>query len=435
MSAMQSLMRSLSPEQRAELDSMMDALLRDDRLRWDLAQLASTLDQLLPGGLGDRMRFRGQESLGLDGALAQLARIGRMDRLSRAALRHGGSGRSSMTLDDDELRELLGDEAAEDVAALRDAARRLEEAGYIERDGERLELTPRGARRLGPAGAGPAVRTPVAGCLRRPRAAAHRARPGSAPRHPAPWEFGRPFELDLAAAHCAGALGRAENAPALGAARVAAGGRRILLSPADFVVHDSEDRSRCGHGAAPGHEPLDAAAGLRPGGQEGGAGTPGAHPQPVPAGHAAHRRLRLLARGRSPAESLATVSWDAYEYGTNLQHGLMVARRLLARSHSANRSVLVITDGEPTAHIEDGRVEFAYPPTRRTISETLKEVVRCTREGIVINTFMLEQSPGAGGIRGARHQAQPRACLPRRPRRSWASTCWSTTSAGGRGRR
>ncbi len=94
-----------------------------------------------------------------------------------------------------------------------------------------------------------------------------------------------------------------------------------------------------------------------------------------------------------PPESLATVSWDAYEYGTNLQHGLMVARRLLARSHSANRSVLVITDGEPTAHIEDGRVEFSYPPTRRTISETLKEVVRCTREGIVINTFMLEQSP------------------------------------------
>ena len=99
-----------------------------------------------------------------------------------------------------------------------------------------------------------------------------------------------------------------------------------------------------------------------------------------------------------PAEALATVSWDAYEYGTNLQHGLMVARRLLARSHSANRSVLVITDGEPTAHIEDGRVEFAYPPTRRTISETLKEVVRCTREGIVINTFMLEQSPALGAF-------------------------------------
>ena len=67
---------------------MMDALLRDDRLRWDLAQLASTLDQLLPGGLGDRMRFRGEESLALEGALAQLARIGRLDRLGGAARRH-----------------------------------------------------------------------------------------------------------------------------------------------------------------------------------------------------------------------------------------------------------------------------------------------------------------------------------------------------------
>jgi uncharacterized protein with von Willebrand factor type A (vWA) domain len=55
--------------------------------------------------------------------------------------------------------------------------------------------------------------------------------------------------------------------------------------------------------------------------------------------------------------------------------------------------VLVITDGEPTAHVEDGRVEFSYPPTRRTIAETLKEVMRCTREGITINTFMLDRSP------------------------------------------
>src|SRR5215510_5520239 len=82
MAAMGSLMRSLTPEQRAELDSMMDALLRDDRLRWDLAQLASTLDQLLPGGLGERMRFRGDEPMGFEGALTQLERIGTMDRLA-----------------------------------------------------------------------------------------------------------------------------------------------------------------------------------------------------------------------------------------------------------------------------------------------------------------------------------------------------------------
>ncbi|HET7677729.1 MAG TPA: VWA domain-containing protein, partial [Candidatus Limnocylindrales bacterium] len=90
--------------------------------------------------------------------------------------------------------------------------------------------------------------------------------------------------------------------------------------------------------------------------------------------------------------ALATLSWHGYEYGTNLQHGLMQARRILARSHGGNREIIVITDGEPTAHFEDGQVEFSYPPTRRTIQETLREVGRCTREGITINTFMLERS-------------------------------------------
>ena len=90
--------------------------------------------------------------------------------------------------------------------------------------------------------------------------------------------------------------------------------------------------------------------------------------------------------------ALAELSWHGYEYGTNLQHGLLLARRILAREAAANKEIVVITDGEPTAHFEDGQVEFSYPPTRRTISETLREVQRCTKEGITINTFMLERS-------------------------------------------
>ncbi len=70
----------------------------------------------------------------------------------------------------------------------------------------------------------------------------------------------------------------------------------------------------------------------------------------------------------------------------------MLARRILARSPAVNKEIVVITDGEPTAHFEDGQVEFSYPPTRRTIQETLREVQRCTRDGITINTFMLERS-------------------------------------------
>ena len=78
---MQSLLRSMTPEQRAELQDMMDALLRDDRLRWDLAQLAATLDQLLPGGLGERFRFGGDEPIGLEGALEQIGRLQALDAL------------------------------------------------------------------------------------------------------------------------------------------------------------------------------------------------------------------------------------------------------------------------------------------------------------------------------------------------------------------
>jgi len=91
--------------------------------------------------------------------------------------------------------------------------------------------------------------------------------------------------------------------------------------------------------------------------------------------------------------ALPQLVWDEYEYGTNMQHGFMLARQLLGKHKSANKQIIMITDGEPTAHWEPGAPHpvFNYPPTYRTIQETLKEVVRCTKEDIVINTFMLER--------------------------------------------
>jgi len=90
------------------------------------------------------------------------------------------------------------------------------------------------------------------------------------------------------------------------------------------------------------------------------------------------------------ADDLPGINWDEYNYGTNLQHALMLGRQLLARSKARNKQIIVITDGEPTAHLVNGKAEFTYPPTYATIQETLREVMRCTRDGIVINTFMLE---------------------------------------------
>ena len=80
--------------------------------------------------------------------------------------------------------------------------------------------------------------------------------------------------------------------------------------------------------------------------------------------------------------------------GTNLQHGLMLARRHLDKHRNAEPVILVITDGEPTAHLAaDGFADFAWPPTRETLAATLAEVERCTRRGATINVFMLDDDP------------------------------------------
>jgi uncharacterized protein with von Willebrand factor type A (vWA) domain len=89
-------------------------------------------------------------------------------------------------------------------------------------------------------------------------------------------------------------------------------------------------------------------------------------------------------------ELLPEMSWD-FEWGTNIQHALLLARRQLARQ-TGTKQIIMVTDGEPTAHIEDGEAYFHYPPSPVTIEETLKEVMRCTRDGIRINTFMLDES-------------------------------------------
>ncbi len=385
MAAMQSLMRSMTAEQRAELESMMASLLQDDRLLVDLAQLAANLDLLLPGGLGERVPFGGAEPLGLDGALAQIERLAAMDRLEDALSDVAGP-EGLASIDRRAVGALLGDDALRDLDALDDLARRLEAAGYLTRDGERLELTPRGSRRIGQK-----VLDDLFARLQRDAFGGHRidraGRGGEREETTKPYEFGDPFHLDLRGT-LTNALSREENAPA---SRRDRGDLTIRLAPSDFDVFRTEqltqtstvllvDMSRsmllrgCFLAAKKVAVALDTLIRTQ-----------------YPRDHLSVIGFAYYAREIRPG-ALAELSWHGYEYGTNLQHGLMLARRILAAHPAANREIVVITDGEPTAHFEDGQVEFNYPPTRRTISETLREVQRCTKAGITINTFMLERS-------------------------------------------
>ena len=106
-----------------------------------------------------------------------------------------------------------------------------------------------------------------------------------------------------------------------------------------------------------------------------------------------HHRLLIHRDSRSSRPICPALTWNEYEVGTNMQHGFQMAREMLAREQASNKQIIIITDGEPTAHIErTARSFFTWPPTPQTWHATLREVIRCTRDGITINTFMLERS-------------------------------------------
>ncbi|HEX5015531.1 MAG TPA: hypothetical protein VFV72_15405 [Candidatus Limnocylindrales bacterium] len=382
MAAMASLLRSMTPQQRAELQSMMDALLRDDRLRWDLARLAANMDQLMPDGLGEGYELSGEQALGLEPALEQIGRLQQMDALEDALAGIESPG-DLASIDRESLADLVGDDAAKDLDALDDLARRLEEAGYLSRRGDRLELTPRGSRRIGQK-----VLDDLFARLSRDAFGGHRidrgGRGGEREETAKPFEFGDPLHLDIRGT-IENAIRRPENAPAV------RGTDPVRLSPDDFQVYRTEQLTRTSTVLLVDMSRSMLLRGCFVAAKKVAVALDTLIRTQYPHDDLAVIGFAYYARELRP-EALAELTWHGYEYGTNLQHGLMLARRFLARHHGGARQIVVITDGEPTAHFEGGQVEFSYPPTRRTIQETLREVQRCTREGITINTFMLERS-------------------------------------------
>jgi uncharacterized protein with von Willebrand factor type A (vWA) domain len=375
-SRMASLLASMSPEMRAELTSMMDELLRDDRLQWDMARLAGNLQSLRPDmPFGEPYPFDGDEPMGLPEALAAIDRQQSFDALEEQLM--GARDPDSLNqIDPDVLRDLAGDDATEDLAQLKELTRALEEAGYLERDGGRLELTPRAARKLGLQ-----ALADIFSRLRRESLGGHELpRSGSGgerTEETKPYEFGDPFAVDI-------------NRTLFNAMARSGPGLPVAIGAGDFEVHRSEETTVSSTVLL-----LDMSRSMLLRGCSTAAKRVAMALHTLISTKYPRDRLYVVgfayyARQIAP-EAIATLSPYEFEYGTNLQHALIIARGLLG-GRSGNKEIVVITDGEPTAHIANGQVEFAYPPTIRTMQSTLREVGRCTREGIVINTFMLERS-------------------------------------------
>ncbi|HEX9268770.1 MAG TPA: VWA domain-containing protein [Candidatus Limnocylindria bacterium] len=372
MSAMRSLWNSMSDDMRGQLEDLLGAAFDDPGLQAAMNELADTLGQLMPLE-GYQHDLSGDEPLTLAEALGLMDEMNQLSDLEdvvRSARDHG----DLTGLDPEQVERLAGQRARQSLEELQRMSELLEEAGLIRKDGERYELTPRGIRKIGQRSLEEIFSTLKRDAFGRHRAQA-RGRGGDPTDELKTYEFGDPFLLDLP--------GTVRNAVFRGGA-----GTPVKLEPRDFDVYRTElvtqsatailvDVSRsmlfrgCFLAAKKVTLALDSL--IR---------------STFPKDDLYIIGFSAYATQLKPTD-LPRLTWNEYVYGTNMQHAFETARTLLSRSRGKNKQILLITDGEPTAHFEEGRLRFSYPPTRKTFEETLREVVRCTREGITINTFML----------------------------------------------
>jgi uncharacterized protein with von Willebrand factor type A (vWA) domain len=374
--AMNRLMASLTPEQRAELAGLMQQTLEDAGLALEMSRLSDALRGRRPDlDWGSSERMTGDAPLGLGDATTALAELADLADLE-AALGQDYPGARLDDIDEDAIRRALGRQAVDDLAGLRRIEAELERQGYLRRKGGGLELTPKAVRRLGET------------ALRRVFSQLEAGQRGDHDQHDAgqtgeltgasrEWRFGDEQPLDVVRT-LGNAVRRGARAP------------RITLRVDDFEVLETERRTAA---AVCLLVDLSYSMVLR--------GTWGAAKQTALALHA-------LVSSKYPQDAIqiigfsnyarvlhttemAGLDWDMVQ-GTNLHHALMIAGRHLDQHPDFEPIVLVVTDGEPTAHLlPDGRSLFDYPPSPETVTLTLAEVDKMTRRGATLNVFMLAE--------------------------------------------
>jgi uncharacterized protein with von Willebrand factor type A (vWA) domain len=378
MAAMSSVLASMSPEQRAELRALAEQVMGDIDLAFEVDRLGSNLAALFPQmPWGEPATGEGEGAQPLSATVDAMERLHDFEDLDRA-MQGDYAGASLEDVDEDAVRSTLGEDAVRDVRRLKEIERALERAGLVQRREGRLEVTPRGARKMGERAL---IR--VFERLKRDREGTHEARDPGGLAEPTgatrPWTFGDSGQI---------AVQRTVfNAVVRGGA-----GEAIALRPDDFELVEAEQRTETATALL-----LDLSFSM-----------------PL-RGHFVHAKkmalaLHALIEGRYPHDRLYLVGFSDYAremqprdltaagwervYGTNMHHAFNLAGRLLAQHPRAARQVIMVTDGEPTAHLEGERAFFSWPPVPKTIDLTLGEAVRLARSGVTLNIFMLEESAG-----------------------------------------
>jgi len=377
MAALSRLLASLPDERRRELEDLARQVLGDLDLAFQVDRLANSLAELYPGmGWEDSVPAGGEDAMPLQATVDELERLRDFEDLDRA-MRGDYAGAGLEDVDEDALRRTLGDDAVNDLRRLKEIERTLEQAGLALREEGRLRVTPRGARKLGERALVRLFET-----LRRDREGSHdsadvggNAEPTGATR---PWRFGDAGRI-------------AVQRTVFNAVARAGTGRQVRVVPEDFELEEDETRTQTATALL-----LDLSFSMPLRGHW------------VPAKRMA-LALHALIEGRYPNDVLYLIGFSDYArrmqpedltaagwervYGTNMHHAFGLAGRLLSEHPRATRQIIMVTDGEPTAHLEGEEVFFSWPPVAETVRRTLSEAMRLSRSGVTLNVFMLEDEP------------------------------------------
>lgn len=375
------LLRSLSPEQRAELMALMQQALEDAGLADQMAQLSNNLQTLRPGMMRGRpMQGTGENPLGFAEASGLMGELSEIEALEQQ-LSQQQLGSTLDDVDVDAVERQLGGNAARQLRALRELEQELERQGWLRREGSALKLTPKALRQLGEA-----TLRKIFADLEAGRAGDHDdQRVGAADERTGaylPWTFGTEQPIDAVRTVTNSVLRRA-SAPR-------DEGPRLVVD--DFVVAETERRTQAAVALCVDlsfsmvqqerWEPMKQTA--------------------LALAHLIETRYRqdaleiigfnLMARRLTPLE-LAEIEPE-WVQGTNLEHALLLAGRHVRRHPEAEPVILVVTDGEPTAHLVHGEPWFEYPPSPDCIRSTVAQVDALSRYGVTLNIFRLGTDPG-----------------------------------------
>ncbi|MQY21888.1 vWA domain-containing protein [Nocardia macrotermitis] len=378
--AAQRMLNSMSEQQRAELSELIGQAFGDPEVAAQVAALDANLRSLRPGeDWESAQRFRGQDPLGMGEGAQAMQDLAELDALAEQ-LGQSYPGARLEDIDLDALTRQLGDEARVDAQRLAELERELRRQGLFERapDGS-LRLTPKALRRLGET----ALRS-VIGQLRSRRGERDTALAGAAGEPTGasrPWRFGDTEPWDVSRTVRNAVLRSAST-----------GSRTVRMDVSDVEIVETEQRSRAVVALC-----VDTSWSMV---QEG---------RWVPMKRTALALHQLIStRFRSDALEVITFGRHAgtvdvseltalegvWEQGTNLHHALLLAGRHLRRHPDAVPVVLVVTDGEPTAHLEsDGEAYFSWPPQPRTLAVTMTQVDALAKLGASITVFMLGDEP------------------------------------------